>query len=62
MIGHGPMMASQVAAFPLVFSIVGYGLIPLLVRQPLTIAYELLERNFPWHLSLKSASTMNMDL
>ncbi len=43
MISHGPMMATQVAAFPLVFVIVGYGLIPLLMRQPVTSAYELLE-------------------
>jgi SSS family solute:Na+ symporter len=43
MISHGPMMASQVAAFPFVFFIVGYGLIPLLMRQPVTSAYELLE-------------------
>jgi len=43
MIAHGPMMITQVAAHPLVFVIVGYGLIPLLMRQPVTSAYELLE-------------------
>lgn len=43
MIAHGPMMATQVAAYPLIFIIVGYGLIPLLMRQPVTSAYEVLE-------------------
>ena len=43
MIAHGPMMVTQVAAYPLIFIIVGYGLIPLLMRQPVTSAYELLE-------------------
>lgn len=36
MIGHGPMMITQIAAHPLVFLIVGFGLIPLLMRQPVT--------------------------
>lgn len=43
MIAHGPMLATQVAAHPLIFLIVGFGLIPLLMRQPVTSAYELLE-------------------
>jgi len=43
MIGHGPMMITQIAAHPFVFAIVGFGLIPLLMRQPVTSAYELLE-------------------
>lgn len=43
MIAHGPMMFTQVAAHPLIFVIVGYGLIPLLMRQPVTSAYEILE-------------------
>src|SRR5262245_49207521 len=43
MIANGPMMITQIAAHPLVFVIVGYGLIPLLMRQPVTSAYELLE-------------------
>ena len=36
MIAHGPMMMTQSAAHPLVFLIVGFGLIPLLMRQPVT--------------------------
>ncbi len=43
MIAHGPMMATMVAAHPGIFLIVGFGLIPLLMRQPVTSAYELLE-------------------
>lgn len=42
-IAHGPMFLSQIAAHPLTFLIVGYGLIPLLMRQPVTSAYEILE-------------------
>ncbi len=55
MISHGPMMASQVAAFPLIFVIVGYGLIPLLMRQPVTSAYELLESRLGMSIRLAGA-------
>jgi len=44
MLAHGPMMITQVAAHPIVFVIVGFGLIPLIMRQPVTSAYELLEK------------------
>ena len=43
MTANGPMMTTQLAAHPFVFVIVGYGLIPLLMRQPVTSAYEILE-------------------
>lgn len=43
MIAYGPMMTTQLAAHPLIFVIVGYGLIPLLMRQPVTSAYEILQ-------------------
>ncbi len=43
MIAHGPMMMTQLAAHPIVFVVVGFGLIPLIMRQPVTSAYELLE-------------------
>lgn len=43
MIAHGPMLLTQNLAHPLIFVIVGYGLIPLLMKQPVTSAYELLE-------------------
>jgi solute:Na+ symporter, SSS family len=56
MISHGPMMILQVAAHPFVFIIVGYGLIPLLMRQPVTSAYELLEKRLGMSIRLAGAS------
>jgi SSS family solute:Na+ symporter len=44
MIANGPMLITQVAAHPIIFLILGYFLIPLLMRQPVTSAYEILER------------------
>lgn len=43
MVAHGPMMVTQLAAQPIIFLIVGYFLIPKLMRQPVQSAYELLE-------------------
>lgn len=43
MVSHGPMMVTQQFAHPLIFLIVGYLLIPRIMRQPVTSAYELLE-------------------
>jgi len=42
-IANGPMFLAQIAAHPITFLIVGYGLIPLLMQQPVTSAYEILE-------------------
>lgn len=56
MISHGPMMMLQAAAHPFVFVIVGYGLIPLLMRQPVTSAYELLEKRLGMRIRLAGAS------
>lgn len=55
MIGHGPMMVTQLASHPLIFIIVGYGLIPLLMRQPVTSAYELLETRLGLSVRLAGA-------
>lgn len=55
MIAHGPMMMTQAAAMPLIFVIVGYGLIPLLMRQPVTSAYELLETRLGMSIRLAGA-------
>lgn len=55
MIAHGPMMVTQVAAYPMIFIIVGYGLIPLLMRQPVTSAYELLESRLGMSIRLAGA-------
>ncbi len=43
LIANGPMFLTQVVAHPLMYLAVGYGLIPLLMRQPVTSAYEILE-------------------
>ena len=43
MIKHGPVVLASVAMIPLIYVIVGYGLIPYLVRLPITSAYEILE-------------------
>lgn len=55
MIAYGPMMMMQSAAHPLIFVIVGYGLIPLLMRQPVTSAYELLETRLGMSIRLAGA-------
>lgn len=55
MVANGPMMITQVAAHPLIFVIVGYGLIPLLMRQPVTSAYELLESRLGASIRLAGA-------
>jgi SSS family solute:Na+ symporter len=56
MIAHGPMMTLQMVAHPFVFLIVGYGLIPLLMRQPVTSAYELLETRLGTSIRLAGAA------
>ncbi|WP_437231111.1 sodium:solute symporter family transporter [Planctomicrobium sp. SH661] len=43
-IANGPMLLSEFVAYPLVFLIAGYALIPLIMRQPVTSAYEILEK------------------
>ena len=55
MIAHGPMIVTQIASYPLIFVIVGYGLIPLLMRQPVTSAYELLESRLGLSIRLAGA-------
>jgi len=56
MIAHGPMLVTQCAAHPLIFVIVGYGLIPLLMRQPVTSAYEILETRLGTGIRMAGAS------
>ena len=56
MIAHGPMMTTQLLAHPLIFVIVGYGLIPLLLRQPVTSAYEILEARLGTSIRLAGAA------
>lgn len=56
MIAHGPMMSTQSLAHPLIFLIVGYGLIPLLMKQPVTSAYEILEMRLGLSIRLAGAA------
>lgn len=44
MIKNGPMIIAQLASFPLVVWIVGWCLIPRIMREDVTSGYELLER------------------
>ncbi|HEV8132703.1 MAG TPA: hypothetical protein VGQ81_15760 [Acidobacteriota bacterium] len=43
MIKHGPVFLCGLAASPIVYLVVGYALIPFLMRLPVTSAYEILE-------------------
>ncbi len=43
MMKHGPMIISQYLAWPLIFLVVGFVLIPAILRQRVTSAYEILE-------------------
>src|SRR5262245_17644945 len=54
-IAYGPMLLSQFAAYPLIIVIVGYGLIPLLMKQPVTSAYEILEARLGTSVRLAGA-------
>ena len=44
MIKHGPIILFGYAAYPLVFLVVGWGLIPRIMRLQVTSAYEILEQ------------------
>ncbi len=46
MVMYGPMVLSQLVAIPFVGLVVGWLLIPLIMRQPVTSAYEILEMRF----------------
>ncbi len=44
MMRHGPIYLTSIAAIPIIFLIIGYALIPYIMRLPVTSAYEILER------------------
>lgn len=46
MIQHGPVYLVVIAGIPITFLIVGYGLIPYIMRLPITSGYEILENRF----------------
>ncbi|MFO1007516.1 MAG: sodium-coupled permease [Planctomycetaceae bacterium] len=55
-IGHGPMLLANIAAFPLVWLIVGWLLIPYLMKLPVTSAYEILEKKLGTGIRMAGAS------
>lgn len=55
-IAFGPMLlVAQFAAYPIILLVVGYGMIPLLMKQPVTSSYELLESRLGLSLRLAGA-------
>ena len=56
MIKHGPTVFWQLGAYPLVFFLVGYSVIPIFTRLPITSAYELLEQRLGLQGRLVAAS------
>ncbi len=56
MIKHGPMQLVQYAAFPLIGIVVGWGLIPIIMRQRASSAYEMLEQRFGISVRLVGAT------
>ncbi len=56
MIKHGPMQLAQYAVFPLIGIVVGWGMIPFIMRQNVTSAYEMLEQRFGVSVRLVGAT------
>lgn len=44
MMRHGPMYLASIAAIPIIYLVIGYCIIPYIMRLPVTSAYEILER------------------
>ncbi len=55
-IGKGPIYLTNLVAYPFIFLIVGYVLLPVYMRQRVTSAYELLEMRLGLSLRLLGAS------
>jgi SSS family solute:Na+ symporter len=56
MIKHGPLQMAQFIAFPFIAVVVGWGMIPFIMKQKATSAYELLETRFGVSVRLVGAS------
>ena len=54
--GKGPVMILGLLAYPLVFGVVAYGLLPVYMRQRVTSAYELLETKLGLSVRLLGAT------
>ena len=55
-IGHGPMLLANIAAFPFIWLIVGWLLIPYLMKLPVTSAYEILEKRLGTRIRMAGAT------
>ena len=56
-LGKGPiLMASQMFAYPVIYVIVGYGLLPVYMKHRVTSAYELLEQRLGLSVRLLGAT------
>jgi SSS family solute:Na+ symporter len=55
-IAHGPLVIGTILSFPFVFVIVGYFLIPFIMRLDVTSAYEILEKRFGLSVRLLGSS------
>jgi SSS family solute:Na+ symporter len=55
-IGKGPVILTNLLAYPIIFFVVGYVLLPVYMKQKVTSAYELLEINLGVSVRLLGAS------
>ena len=56
MIRHGPMITAQYVVYPLIFIVIGFVLIPFIMRLKVTTAYEILERRLGVSVRLLGAT------
>jgi len=56
MIQHGPMILSSILAYPFIYLVVGWLIIPFIMRLQVTSAYEILERRFGLSVRLLGSS------
>jgi SSS family solute:Na+ symporter len=56
MIKHGPMIAAQIVIFPLIILVVGWVLIPRIMKLKVTSAYEILEKRLDLRVRMLGVS------
>ena len=59
-IQHGPMIYAQVASYPVIYVLVGFWIIPKIMRLKVTSAYEILETRFGIGVRVVGSSTFLM--
>lgn len=60
MIKNGPMVLAAIVVYPLIAVVVGWGLIPFIMRQRVTSAYDMLEHRFGVSVRLTGATMFLM--